>query len=159
MRPPCCGKLNVKKEEVWTPEEDAKVVANVSKHGTRNWTDLPKKAGPKKCGKSCRLRPDLKHANFTPHEEELIVRLHSAIGSRWSMIAQQLPGRTINDVKNYWNTKLKKKLLDMGIDPVTHKPFSQILSRAFNMSHENDNTIRVAHKLNESGLRLNGLGS
>ena len=30
---------------------------------------------------------------------------------RWSLIASQLSGRTDNDVKNYWNTKLKKKLL------------------------------------------------
>lgn len=44
------------------------------------------------------------------------------------MIAQQLQGRTDNDVKSYWNTKLKKKLTDMGIDPVTHKPFSQIFA-------------------------------
>ncbi|GAV83857.1 Myb_DNA-binding domain-containing protein, partial [Cephalotus follicularis] len=90
--------------------------------------------GLRRCGKSCRLRwtnylrPDLKHESFTPQEEEMIVRLHAAIGSRWSIIAQQLPGRTDNDVKNYWNTKLRKRLSEMGIDPVTHKPFSQILA-------------------------------
>lgn len=47
---------------------------------------------------------------------------------RWSLIAKRLPGRTDNDVKNYWNTKLKKKLMKMGIDPLTHKPFSQIVT-------------------------------
>ncbi|XP_050223768.1 transcription factor MYB35-like isoform X1 [Mercurialis annua] len=133
VRPPCCDKLNVKRG-LWTEEEDAKILAHVSKHGTGNWTALPKKAGLRRCGKSCRLRwtnylrPDLKLDNFTSQEEELIVRLHAAIGSRWSIIAQQLPGRTDNDVKNYWNTKLRKKLSEMGIDPVTHKPFSQILA-------------------------------
>lgn len=53
---------------------------------------------------------------------------------RWSLIAKQLPGRTDNDVKNYWNTKLRKKLSKMGIDPITHKPISQILSEYGNIS-------------------------
>ncbi|XP_054812427.1 transcription factor MYB35-like [Prosopis cineraria] len=132
-RPPCCDKSNVKRG-LWTPEEDAKLLAYVSNHGTGNWTLVPKKAGLNRCGKSCRLRwtnylrPDLKHHSFTPQEEELIINLHQAIGSRWSLIARRLPGRTDNDVKNHWNTKLRKKLMKMGIDPVTHKPVSQVLS-------------------------------
>ncbi|KAI3452356.1 hypothetical protein Pfo_009021 [Paulownia fortunei] len=132
-RPPCCDKANVKRGP-WTPEEDAKILAYVASHGIGNWTLVPQKAGLNRCGKSCRLRwtnylrPDLKHDNFTPEEEECILELHKTFGSRWSLIAQRLPGRTDNDVKNYWNTKLKKKLTKMGIDPVTHKPFSQLLS-------------------------------
>ncbi|XP_068642133.1 transcription factor MYB35 [Aristolochia californica] len=132
-RPPCCDKSNVKRG-LWTAEEDAKILAYISTHGTGNWTSVPKKAGLKRCGKSCRLRwtnylrPDLKHESFTSQEEELILTLHATIGSRWSIIAAQLPGRTDNDVKNYWNTKLRKKLCEMGIDPVTHKPISQILA-------------------------------
>ncbi|PWA66489.1 duplicated homeodomain-like superfamily protein [Artemisia annua] len=132
-RPPCCDKLHVKKGP-WTAEEDAKILAYVASHGIGNWTLVPQKAGLNRCGKSCRLRwtnylrPDLKHDSFTPVEEELILNYHQAIGSRWSLIAKQLPGRTDNDVKNHWNTKLKKKLSKMGIDPITHKPFGQLLS-------------------------------
>ncbi|KAA8548031.1 hypothetical protein F0562_004708 [Nyssa sinensis] len=132
-RPPCCDKSNVKRG-LWTVEEDAKILAYVANHGVGNWTLVPQKAGLNRCGKSCRLRwtnylrPDLKHDNFTPQEEQLILEYHKAIGSRWSLIAKQLPGRTDNDVKNYWNTKLRKKLSKMGIDPITHKPISQILS-------------------------------
>nr|URY18845.1 MYB protein [Zanthoxylum bungeanum] len=138
-RPPCCDKSNVKRG-LWTAEEDAKILAHVANYGTGNWTLVPKKAGLNRCGKSCRLRwtnylrPDLKHDSFTPQEEEIIINLHKAIGSRWSLIAKQLPGRTDNDVKNYWNTKLKKKLTKLGIDPITHKPFSQILSDYGNIS-------------------------
>ncbi|KAF5461249.1 hypothetical protein F2P56_021061 [Juglans regia] len=132
-RIPCCEKDNVKRGQ-WTPEEDNKLSSYIAQHGTRNWRLIPKNAGLQRCGKSCRLRwtnylrPDLKHGQFTDAEEQTIVKLHSVVGNRWSLIAAQLPGRTDNDVKNHWNTKLKKKLSGMGIDPVTHKPFSHLMA-------------------------------
>jgi transcription factor MYB, plant len=43
---------------------------------------------------------------------------------RWSQIAAQLPGRTDNEVKNFWNSYIKKKLRERGIDPATHKPLA-----------------------------------
>ncbi|KAF0933593.1 hypothetical protein E2562_018836 [Oryza meyeriana var. granulata] len=53
---PCCDKANVKKGP-WTAEEDAKLLAYTSTHGTGNWTSVPQRAGRlKRCGKSCRLR-------------------------------------------------------------------------------------------------------
>ncbi|CAN8248325.1 unnamed protein product [Cochlearia groenlandica] len=132
-RIPCCEKENVKRGQ-WTPEEDNKLASYIAQHGTRNWRLIPKNAGLQRCGKSCRLRwtnylrPDLKHGQFSEAEEHIIVKFHSVLGNRWSLIAGQLPGRTDNDVKNYWNTKLKKKLSGMGIDPVTHKPFSHLMA-------------------------------
>nr|UBX89880.1 transcription factor MYB80 [Gerbera hybrid cultivar] len=132
-RIPCCEKESVKKGQ-WTPEEDHKLSSYIAQHGTRNWRLIPKNAGLQRCGKSCRLRwtnylrPDLKHGQFSDAEEQIIVRLHSVLGNRWSVIAAQLPGRTDNDVKNHWNTKLKKKLSGMGIDPLTHKPYSHLMA-------------------------------
>ncbi|XP_028770968.1 transcription factor MYB61-like isoform X2 [Neltuma alba] len=85
-----------------------------------------------RCGKSCRLRwinylrPDLKRGTFSQEEENLIIELHAVLGNRWSQIAAQLPGRTDNEIKNLWNSCLKKKLRQQGIDPVTHKPLSEI---------------------------------
>ncbi|KAL5565787.1 hypothetical protein UlMin_028951 [Ulmus minor] len=118
-RAPCCDKANVKKGP-WSPEEDSKLREYIEKHGTGgNWIALPQKAGLKRCGKSCRLRwlnylrPNIKHGEFSDEEDRIICSLFATIGSRWSIIAAQLPGRTDNDIKNYWNTKLKKKLMGM----------------------------------------------
>ncbi|XP_059636852.1 transcription factor MYB36-like [Cornus florida] len=115
-RAPCCDKAKVKRGP-WSPEEDSTLKNYVERYGTGgNWIALPHKAGLKRCGKSCRLRwlnylrPDIKHGGFTEEEDNIILTLYSNIGSRWSVIASHLQGRTDNDVKNYWNTKLKKKL-------------------------------------------------
>ncbi|MFS7969394.1 putative transcription factor MYB-HB-like family [Helianthus anomalus] len=116
-RAPCCDKANVKKGP-WAPEEDATLKAYIEEHGTGgNWIALPQKIGLKRCGKSCRLRwlnylrPNIKHGGFSEEEDRIICSLYVSIGSRWSIIAAQLPGRTDNDIKNYWNTRLKKKIL------------------------------------------------
>ncbi|CAH8376741.1 unnamed protein product [Eruca vesicaria subsp. sativa] len=116
-RAPCCDKANVKKGP-WSPEEDAKLKSYIETSGTGgNWIALPHKIGLKRCGKSCRLRwlnylrPNIKHGGFSEEEENIICNLYLTIGSRWSIIAAQLPGRTDNDIKNYWNTRLKKKLI------------------------------------------------
>ncbi|KAF2295641.1 hypothetical protein GH714_033457 [Hevea brasiliensis] len=116
-RAPCCDKANVKRGP-WSPEEDAKLKAYIEQNGTGgNWIALPQKIGLKRCGKSCRLRwlnylrPNIKHGGFSEEEDNIICSLYISIGSRWSIIAAQLPGRTDNDIKNYWNTRLKKKLL------------------------------------------------
>ncbi|EAY82442.1 hypothetical protein OsI_37656 [Oryza sativa Indica Group] len=83
-----------------------------------------------RCGKSCRLRwinylrPDLKRGNFTDEEDELIIKLHELLGNKWSLIAGRLPGRTDNEIKNYWNTHIKRKLLARGLDPLTHRPLN-----------------------------------
>ncbi|KAF9600248.1 hypothetical protein IFM89_005072 [Coptis chinensis] len=126
-RSPCCDESGLKKGP-WTPEEDEKLVDHIKRYGFGSWRALPKLAGLNRCGKSCRLRwtnylrPDIKRGKFSEEDEQLIISLHSVLGNKWSQIATHLPGRTDNEIKNYWNTHLKKKLLQMGIDPITHRP-------------------------------------
>ncbi|BAF22268.1 Os07g0629000 [Oryza sativa Japonica Group] len=115
VRPPCCDKDGVKKGP-WTPEEDLVLVSYVQEHGPGNWRAVPTRTGLMRCSKSCRLRwtnylrPGIKRGNFTDQEEKLIVHLQALLGNRWAAIASYLPERTDNDIKNYWNTHLKRKL-------------------------------------------------
>ncbi|XP_066356473.1 myb-related protein 308-like [Miscanthus floridulus] len=134
-RSPCCEKAHTNKG-AWTKEEDQRLVAYIKAHGEGCWRSLPKAAGLLRCGKSCRLRwinylrPDLKRGNFTEEEDELIIRFHGILGNKWSLIAGRLPGRTDNEIKNYWNTHIKRKLLSRGIDPKTHRPLGVSTSGA-----------------------------
>ncbi|CAH8329653.1 unnamed protein product [Eruca vesicaria subsp. sativa] len=126
-RSPCCERDHTNKG-AWTKEEDHKLISYIKSHGEGCWRSLPASAGLLRCGKSCRLRwinylrPDLKRGNFTLEEDDLIIKLHSLLGNKWSLIATRLPGRTDNEIKNYWNTHVKRKLLRRGIDPTTHRP-------------------------------------
>ncbi|XP_044485189.1 transcription factor MYB86-like isoform X1 [Mangifera indica] len=125
----CCVKQKLRKG-LWSPEEDEKLYNYITRFGVGCWSSVPKLAGLQRCGKSCRLRwinylrPDLKRGMFSQQEEDLIISLHEVLGNRWAQIAAQLPGRTDNEIKNFWNSCLKKKLMKQGIDPTTHKPIS-----------------------------------
>ncbi|KAG4961098.1 hypothetical protein JHK87_037731 [Glycine soja] len=99
----------------WTPEEDAILMEYVKKHGEGNWNSVQKNSGLLRCGKSCRLRwanhlrPNLKKGAFSPEEEQVIIDLHSKLGNKWARMAAQLPGRTDNEIKNFWNTRMKRR--------------------------------------------------
>ncbi|MED6177067.1 hypothetical protein PIB30_094234 [Stylosanthes scabra] len=102
------------KKGPWTSTEDAILIEYVKKHGEGNWNAVQRHSGLARCGKSCRLRwanhlrPDLKKGAFTEEEEWRIIELHAKIGNKWARMAGELPGRTDNEIKNYWNTRIKR---------------------------------------------------
>ncbi|THU53576.1 hypothetical protein C4D60_Mb10t15880 [Musa balbisiana] len=162
---PCCSKVGLKRGP-WTPEEDEVLASFVRREGEGRWRTLPKRAGLRRCGKSCRLRwmnylrPSIKHGPIAPDEEDLILRLHRLLGNRWSLIAGRIPGRTDNEIKNYWNTHLSKKLISQGIDPRTHKPLSSSTPDAIQQplaprSYTNPNPSTVL-SIDPSVLRAEG---
>ncbi|KAH0888971.1 hypothetical protein HID58_051400 [Brassica napus] len=107
------GRVALKKGP-WTAAEDEILAAYVRENGEGNWNALQKHTCLARCGKSCRLRwanhlrPNLKKGSFTGDEERIIIQLHAQLGNKWARMAAQLPGRTDNEIKNYWNTRLKR---------------------------------------------------
>ncbi|KAI3837283.1 hypothetical protein MKX03_021206 [Papaver bracteatum] len=109
----------------WAEEEDQLLRKCIIKYGEGKWRQVPLRAEDRNVLKKFRLRwlnylqPNIKRGEFQPDEMDLIIRMHKLLGNRkfqyiilefcrWSLIAGRLPGRTANDIKNYFNTHLKK---------------------------------------------------
>ncbi|WOL19525.1 Myb-related protein Zm1 [Canna indica] len=162
-RAPCCTKVGLNKGS-WTPEEDTRLIAYIQKHGHGNWRALPKLAGLLRCGKSCRLRwinylrPDIKRGNFTKEEEETIIKLHELLGNKWSKIASFLPGRTDNEIKNVWNTHLKKRLASEEQKPAKKNPeetsSSSSSSTFLSSSHQEENNFNQSLDFSDRSVEV-----
>ncbi|GKV36174.1 hypothetical protein SLEP1_g44334 [Rubroshorea leprosula] len=159
-RAPCCDKSQVKRGP-WSPVEDLKLINFIQKHGHENWRALPKQAGLQRCGKSCRLRwinylrPDVRRGNFTKEEEDTIIRLHGSLGNKWSKIASHLPGRTDNEIKNVWNTHLKKRV-DAPEGAITPKVNESKESSLTSSSSSSSTLVSPTRKRNQALAGLEG---
>lgn len=144
----CCNKQKVKRG-LWSPEEDEKLIKHITAHGHGSWSSVPKLAGLQRCGKSCRLRwinylrPDVKRGSFSAEEERIIIEVQRILGNKWAQIAKYLPGRTDNEVKNFWNSSIKKKLIAQAFQ----SPTQNLLVTSPNQSHNtnicNNNNTHV----------------
>ncbi|KAJ1284471.1 hypothetical protein BS78_03G206900 [Paspalum vaginatum] len=99
----------------WTLEEDLILVSYISQNGEGSWDNLARAAGLSRNGKSCRLRwlnylrPGVRRGSITPGEDTVIRELQARWGNKWSKISKHLPGRTDNEIKNYWRTRIQTK--------------------------------------------------
>nr|XP_043617850.1 myb-related protein 315-like [Erigeron canadensis] len=147
VRQPCCDRTGLKRGP-WTMEEDRKLMSFIMNNGIQCWRMVPKLAGLLRCGKSCRLRwinylrPDLKRGTLSEAEEDQIIELHARLGNRWAKIASYFPGRTDNEIKNHWNTRIKKKLKSHGVDTTnTHKHIDEEEQKQYSGATNEQNNI------------------
>ncbi|KAM3352199.1 hypothetical protein ACQJBY_023822 [Aegilops geniculata] len=146
------------KKGPWTSAEDAILVDYVKKHGEGNWNAVQKNTGLFRCGKSCRLRwanhlrPNLKKGAFTPEEERLIIQLHSKMGNKWARMAAHLPGRTDNEIKNYWNTRIKRcQRAGLPVYPAS------VCNQSSNEDQQGSSDFNCGENLSSDLLNGNGL--
>ncbi|KAF8820090.1 Myb family Dna-binding domain-containing protein [Cardiosporidium cionae] len=103
----------------WTPSEDRVLLHLVNQYGPK-WAEiayiLKTDFNINRLGKQCRERwcnhvnPNIKHGEWTPEEDECILKWQSSMGNRWARIAKMLNGRTENSVKNRFVSLLSKGL-------------------------------------------------
>ncbi|CAM8941328.1 unnamed protein product [Rhodiola kirilowii] len=103
------------KKGPWKAEEDEVLINHVNKYGPRDWNSIRSKGLLRRTGKYCRLRwvnklrPNLKNGcKFSLEEERIVIELQEQFGNKWARIATYLPGRTDNDVKNFWSSRKKR---------------------------------------------------
>jgi myb proto-oncogene protein len=104
---------------------------------------------------TCQKLTTLNAAYFDHNTQLTFNYLH--LFARWSAIASHLPGRTDNEIKNFWNTHLKKKLIQMGFDPMTHQPRTDLfcsLPHLLALANCNLGDLMERHPFDEHAVRL-----
>lgn len=95
----------------WTPEEDLKLRDLVAE-GKKNWGQVASLI-PGRTSKQCRERwcnhldPNINKGSYTEDEDRIIMEMQAKLGNRWSIIAQQLKGRTEDAVKIRWKSLMR----------------------------------------------------
>ncbi|KAK8461911.1 hypothetical protein SEVIR_1G116000v4 [Setaria viridis] len=169
-------KMNYRKG-LWSPEEDQRLRDYILKHGLGCWSAVPAKAGLQRNGKSCRLRwinylrPGLKRGMFSQEEEDVVINLQAKLGNKWSQIAMHLPGRTDNEVKNYWNSYLKKRVMQAqgGSNPksppeltsmsTTEPAMSMSMPHHHHVKNSSGGSTTTSHDQDATNISSNGGGS
>ena len=112
----------------WTPAEDRIVINYVARRGVHNvkWSEIAN-AIDGRIGKQCRERwfnhldPTLNKGRWTQEEDDILFTAQERVGNKWSKIAELLPGRAENDVKNRFNSSAKKKWKVLQARRVPHR--------------------------------------
>uniref|UniRef100_A0A0W0F5S4 Uncharacterized protein n=1 Tax=Moniliophthora roreri TaxID=221103 RepID=A0A0W0F5S4_MONRR len=137
----------------WSQEEDDLLRKAVGVHGAQdNWKAVASEI-PGRTNKACRKRwlhslsPSIKKTPWTQDEDDLLLRLFSLQGPKWSLIARQIPGRTDDACSKRYNEALNPDLKKDEWTPEEEQLLVQVHAEI------GDNKWKeVGARLNRSGL-------
>jgi hypothetical protein len=102
------------------------IIAFVASEGPKKWGRLAALL-PGRLGKQCRERwlnhldPGVNREPWTAGEDAVLMDLHERFGNGWTKIAESLPGRTANAIKNRWNSTVRRRLDGAQTPPLVHR--------------------------------------
>lgn len=149
----------------WTVQEDRVILDWVGSYGANDWARLATIL-KERTGKQCRerwinyLSPERGSKQWTHQEDIEIVQLRSTMGNRWKAIADRLPGRNENQVKNRWYSTIARRIervkrgepieLRRGRKPTMNKPTrSQNEVSLFEEGSIQPESVSLCHELFE----------
>jgi hypothetical protein len=110
---PDVSKPTCSRSRSWLPDEDETVRALVREHGLRKWAFIAtclKTKTQKQVYARWRdyLQPSLTTKPWTKEEQKRLLELQAQIGNQWAQLAQLMPGRSPNAIKNRFHATKRK---------------------------------------------------
>lgn len=135
----------------WTKAEDQIIYEQVKIYGSKKWSVISKFL-PGRIGKQCRERwfnhlcPSVYKTMWCIEEEWVLWLLHKDLGNKWADISKFIPGRTDNNIKNHWNSSMKKNIayISSQFQNLLSERIKNYIEKDFEFSYENINDINIS---------------